>query len=68
MPAVEQLTLQSKPELVATATRGTPQEQWDRAVTANPWLVGEVVRTLRQLVDAGLPLELIYGDLIEVAS
>jgi len=53
MTVAEQLTIQSQPSLVVTSKRGTPQEQWDRAVTANPWLVGEVVRTLRQLVDAG---------------
>jgi hypothetical protein len=50
---IEQLTFESQPELVHTVRRGTPQEQWDAAVAANPWLVGEVVRTLRQLVDAG---------------
>lgn len=50
---VEQLTFDSQPELVPTARRGTPEEQWEAAVAANPWLVGEVVRTLRQLVDAG---------------
>lgn len=50
---IEQLTLDCAPELVTTPRRGTPEEQWEAAVAANPWLVGEVVRTLRQLVDAG---------------
>ena len=53
MSAAEQLTFESQPDLVITSRRGTPQEQWDRAVAANPWLIGEVVRTLRQLADAG---------------
>lgn len=40
-------------EVVAPRATGTPQEQWDAALAANPWLLGEVVRTLRQLWDAG---------------
>lgn len=40
---IEQLTLDCAPELVTTPRRGTPEEQWEAAVAANPCQPGHAV-------------------------
>ena len=40
-------------EVILDRRRLSPQQQWELFLDDNPRFVGELVRTLRQLVDAG---------------
>lgn len=56
MTVAEQTDLFSQPSVAlgSSPRRGTPAEQWQRAVDANPWLPDVFADTARQLLAQGI--------------